>query len=188
MIAGIVFDVKHCLRQKITNPQTKGADLPTHINYRPITSADLPLLFEIYRHTRLHELSAVEWSDEQKNRFLLMQFETQHRYYQQAHGNDDFLLILVNNVVIGRLYLGHWEEEIRIIDISLLPRCCGGGIGTKILSDIIEQARQQDKFVSIHVEKNNPALRLYQRLGFVAVADTGVYWRMHRQTTPMMAI
>jgi hypothetical protein len=29
--------------------------------------------------------------------------------------------------------------------------------------------------VTIHVEKNNPAMRLYRRLGFTAVEDKGVY-------------
>jgi len=163
-------------------------DLRADIDYRSAIDNDIPLLFEIYRHTRLHELSAVDWSDEQKNKFLLMQFEAQHRYYQQVYGDDDFLLILLNDVAIGRFYVGHWKDEIRIIDISLLPQFRDCGIGTKILGDIIEQAKRQHKFVSIHVEKNNPALRLYQRLGFVAVTDTGVYWRMHRQTASTMAI
>jgi ribosomal protein S18 acetylase RimI-like enzyme len=161
--------------------------LPASIGYRSVVSADLPLLFEIYRHTRLHELDVIDWNAEQQQDFLQMQFEAQRRHYRQAYGDDDFLLILLDNTAIGRLYVGHWKEEIRIIDISLLPQFRGVGIGTRILSDIIEQAKRQHKFVSIHVEKNNPALRLYQRLGFVAVADTGVHWRMHRQTVSDMA-
>lgn len=158
------------------------------IYFRSISCSDLPLLFEIYRQTRLHELDSIEWTTEQKHHFLQMQFDAQRRHYEKVYGNDDFLLILLDNTAIGRLYIGHWKEEIRIIDISLLPQFRGAGIGTRILSDIIEQAKRQQKIVSIHVEKNNLALRLYQRLGFVAVADTGVHWRMHRHPAPTVAI
>lgn len=146
-----------------------------------MSAADLTFLFEIYRQTRMQELAATDWNNEQKNLFLQMQFDTQHRYYQQIYGNDDFLLILLRENPVGRLYIGHWPDEIRIIDISLLPQYQKKGIGTKILCRIIKQARQKEKLVSLHVEKNNPALRLYQRFGFELVADKGVYWQMQKR-------
>jgi ribosomal protein S18 acetylase RimI-like enzyme len=38
------------------------------------------------------------------------------------------------------------------------------------------ETAQAGKPVRIHVEKQNPALRLYTRLGFTPIADRGVYW------------
>jgi predicted GNAT family acetyltransferase len=55
-------------------------------------------------------------------------------------------------------------------------RCCrGAGIGGAILRDTLALARERGKPVTIHVEKFNPARRLYMRLGFGIVADHGVY-------------
>jgi ribosomal protein S18 acetylase RimI-like enzyme len=76
------------------------------------------------------------------------------------------------------LYVAHWEREIRIMDIALLPGNRGAGIGTRLLHDLQEDARSAGKSLTIHVERFNPALALYQRLGFEQVEDKGVYLLM----------
>jgi ribosomal protein S18 acetylase RimI-like enzyme len=43
------------------------------------------------------------------------------------------------------------------------------------MGDLLAEAAAAGKCVTIHVEKNNPAMRLYRRLGFAAVEDKGVY-------------
>jgi ribosomal protein S18 acetylase RimI-like enzyme len=63
----------------------------------------------------------------------------------------------------------------RIVDIALLPRYRNGGIGTAILRDILAEAATAGKPVRIHVEKFNPAMRWYERVGFRAIEDQGVY-------------
>jgi ribosomal protein S18 acetylase RimI-like enzyme len=49
------------------------------------------------------------------------------------------------------------------------------GIGTKLLRELQDEAHTAGKVLTIHVEKFNPALRLYQRLGFQQIEDKGVY-------------
>jgi ribosomal protein S18 acetylase RimI-like enzyme len=71
-----------------------------------------------------------------------------------------------------------WDKEIRIMDIALLPEHRGVGIGTGLLRELQEEARAAGKSLSIHVEKFNPALRLYERLGFQPQEDKGVYLLM----------
>ena len=53
----------------------------------------------------------------------------------------------------------------------------GEGPGTRH-RDILALARERAKTVSIHVEKNNPARRLYERLGFVETGRTETHYRM----------
>jgi len=74
--------------------------------------------------------------------------------------------------------VARWEKEIRIVDITLLPESRGGGIGTKLLRDLQNEARAAGKSLTIHVERFNRALGLYQRLGFKEVEDKGVYLLM----------
>lgn len=107
-----------------------------------------------------------------------MQFEAQHRHYHQYYPGSSFDIIECAGEPVGRLYVDRAEKEIRIIDISLLPESRGLGIGTRFLLGLQKEAREAGKTLSIHVEKFNPALRLYQRLGFKPVEDKGVYLQM----------
>jgi ribosomal protein S18 acetylase RimI-like enzyme len=146
------------------------------ITLRPITSEDTDFLYQVYASTRADELAIVDWSQEQKDAFLQMQFDAQHRYYQEYYTNASFDVILRDSQPIGRLYLDRREDEVRIVDIAILPEHRNAGVGTALLRDIMSEAASMGKVVTIHVEKFNPALRLYRRLGFRQKGDSGVYF------------
>jgi ribosomal protein S18 acetylase RimI-like enzyme len=154
---------------------------PHAYELRAITDADLPLLLEIYSSTRTEELAQVPWDDAQKAAFLRMQFEAQHHHYQTYYAGDRFDLILLDGEPIGRLYVGRWPSEICVIDISLLPAWRGRGIGGQLLEELILESEQSGRRVSVHVEKTNPARRLYERLGFIKVKDLEIYDQMMRE-------
>ena len=61
------------------------------------------------------------------------------------------------------------------MDIALLPEYRNGGIGSGLLRELLEEAAATSRRLTIHVERYNPALRLYRRLGFEPVGETGVY-------------
>lgn len=145
---------------------------------RPIGPEDQPFLYQIYASTRMEELASLGWSAAQQAAFLTQQFSAQHQYYQANYVGADFQIILVNGQQVGRLYVDRGAEEIRLIDIALLPEYRNDGIGSRLLNDLLAEAAQAGKPVRIHVEKFNPALRLYERLGFSISDDRGVYWFM----------
>lgn len=151
------------------------------IALRPIQPGDEPFLLRVYASTREAELAPVPWSEEEKQRFVAMQFIAQHRYYQEHYPGAGFDIILRDGEPAGRLYVDRWPEEIRIVDIALLPEHRGAGIGTRLLEAIFAEAEAAGKPVTIHVEVNNPARRWYDRLGFRPIVDKGVYilmeWR-----------
>lgn len=148
------------------------------IGVRPIIAADADFLCDLYADTRADEMAAVDWPAEQKQAFLRMQFDAQHRHYQQYYPNAAFDIILLAGRPIGRLYLDRWATEFRIVDIALVPEHRKRGIGTAFLQAIHAEAQRAGLPVTIHVEQFNPALRLYQRLGFEPVGVNGVYYLM----------
>lgn len=154
--------------------ETQDRD-PASIGFRPIRPDDKEFLFKVYAGTRQDELTVLPWREEDKELFLKMQFSAQHQYYQSHYPEAEFSIILLGDQPIGRLYVARWEKEIRIIDIALLPEHRGAGVGTKIMKDLLTEAARAKKRVRIHVERNNPALRLYERLGFTTIEDRGVY-------------
>ncbi len=145
------------------------------VSYRPMTADDYGFTEALYRSTRWEELAQTGWSDAVKHAFLAQQHAAQHQHYQRHYSGAAWLIVERHGAAIGRLYLDQWDDEVRVIDISLLPAARGQGIGGAILQDVIDAAARNGRFVSIHVEKNNPARRLYARLGFVLTEDKGVY-------------
>lgn len=145
------------------------------VSLRPITPADISFLASVYASTRAEELAVTGWSEEDKAVFCRRQFDAQSAHYRENYPGASLQIIERDGISIGRLYVAHWEREIRIMDIALLPESRGSGIGTKLLRGLQEQASSAGKSLTIHVERFNPALKLYQRLGFQQVEDKGVY-------------
>ncbi|MGH2397294.1 MAG: GNAT family N-acetyltransferase, partial [bacterium] len=78
---------------------------------------------------------------------------------------------------------------IRLMDLALLPAYRGRGIGSSLLDALLAEGQRAGKPVTIHVEKLNRALRLYERLGFRRIADRGVYWFLEwRPPSPPLPI
>jgi GNAT superfamily N-acetyltransferase len=165
----------------MTDTQTIAAALaPQGITLRPISADDMAFLYRVYAGTRAEELAVTDWSAAQKEAFLILQFEAQHRYYQEHYTGAAFQVILHDGQPIGRLYLAQWADELRIVDIALLAEHRGRSIGSAVLKAILDEGRRLTLPVRVHVERFNPALRLYTRLGFRQIEDKGVYYLMER--------
>ncbi len=146
------------------------------LTFRRIADADLPFLARVYASTRAEELATVSgWSDEQKAAFVDMQFRAQHAHYRKYYPEAEWLVMSHAGEDVGRLYIARWPSQHRLIDITFLPEHRGQGFGEALLRDLMEEAAAVNKAVSIHVEKFNPAMRLYRRLGFTVDEDKGVY-------------
>jgi ribosomal protein S18 acetylase RimI-like enzyme len=145
---------------------------------RPVGPDDEPFLLRVYASTRAEELAMVPWTEEQKAAFVAHQFAAQTAHYAAHYTGMSAQVILVDGEPAGRLLVARWAAEIRIVDIALLPDFRGAGTGTALLRDLMAEARDAGKRLSIHVEINNPAMSLYRRLGFQPAADEGVYVRM----------
>ncbi|MEM7479890.1 MAG: GNAT family N-acetyltransferase [Acidobacteriota bacterium] len=150
----------------------------SEITLRPMTEADLPFMRRVYAGTRVEELAQVPWSDGEKQAFLDMQFHAQHTYYQEHFADAAFDVIEADGEPVGRLYVDRREDEIRLIDIALLPEHRRGGIGGRLVKELLAEAGEAGLLVRIHVEQNNPAMTLYKRLGFRMIEEQGVYYLM----------
>ena len=71
------------------------------------------------------------------------------------------------------------DDEIRISEINLLPKHQGNGIGSRIIREIQATARFQGKWVELQVLKVNPAIRLYERLGFRVYTKTETHFKLN---------
>ncbi|HXS52455.1 MAG TPA: GNAT family N-acetyltransferase [Usitatibacter sp.] len=157
---------------------TTPAPASREVRLRPCVAQDAEFLRRVYRSTREDELRVLPWSDADKAAFLDMQFEAQRKHYEGAYPRCAFQVVEVDGAGAGRLYVDRTEKDINVLDIALLPRFRGHGIGTTLLGAILEEARASRRTVTLHVEQYNPARRLYERLGFRSLETNGVYERM----------
>jgi ribosomal protein S18 acetylase RimI-like enzyme len=147
---------------------------------RPVRSSDRPFLAQLYASTRAEELAVLPWPEEQKAAFVAQQFEAQDAAYRTCYDGATFEVIEVDGEPAGRLYVDRTVGEIRVVDITLLPEYRGSGVGTALLRGLLAEADAGGRRVTIHVERFNRALRLYERLGFSVVEDKGVYLYLER--------
>ena len=67
---------------------------------------------------------------------------------------------------------GYIDDATPELSIIVLPKYQGRGIGTKLMTVLLEEAIKHYPAISLSVLSNNPVLRLYQRLGFIGVYKT----------------
>lgn len=165
---------------RYTRPRTEACLTGLGLDWRLETEADHPFLERLYVDTRWNEFAALGWPEAPLRAFLASQFAAQSRHYDQAYRDvSAFLILQRNEQPLGRLYLCDGPGDSRIVDITLVEEVRGQGIGKALLSALIADAREAGRTVSIHVEINNPARRLYERLGFRKAAEAQPpYWLM----------
>jgi ribosomal protein S18 acetylase RimI-like enzyme len=153
---------------------------------RPQTEHDVPFLTRLYISLRWEEVQVVQqWTDEDRLVFLTDQFQKQYQHYATHYNGSDFLIIEKDGEPIGRLGLDRGNDaDLRVVDIGFLPEWRGKGLGAAFLTAVQDEARAEGKKASIHVEQENPAKRLYARLGFRDVKQNGPYWLMHWHADP----
>lgn len=149
------------------------------ISLRVERAEDAAFLHRLYLSVRWEELARTGWDEGQKQAFLNSQFALQTRHYAHAYPGAARGIILRDDVAAGRLSLFAAANDLRIVDISLLPVHRGQGIGAGLIRAVMAMAASGGRSVSLQVGTFNPdARRLYDRLGFVETGGDGVHRHM----------
>lgn len=148
------------------------------VHLRQVKSNDDIFLYDLYASTRSDELDAWGWDERQRKSFLEMQFNAQRQSYHLQYPHADHHIIMRENQPIGRLLTQRTEQEIRLIDISLLTHHRNAGIGSTLIKELLREATNLQLPLRLSVLKTNPARKLYERLGFVVMADMGMHIEM----------
>jgi ribosomal protein S18 acetylase RimI-like enzyme len=147
---------------------------------RPADDGDLEFLRSLYASTRAEEVALTGWPEAEQRAFLRMQFDAQHRHYHAHYPDGEYSIVCCDQQAVGRWYRHRGRDEIRIMDIALLPEWRCRGIGRALMVDAIAESERTATPLGLHVEHHNPARAWYGRLGFVPVEEAGPYLRMMR--------
>lgn len=151
---------------------------PANIRLRPVGPDDYDFLVEVYGSTRAEELALTPWTTEQQQAFVRSQFAAQQDHYAKKYPSASHDVIVRDDRPVGRLYVARLDQEIRIIDITLLPGERNAGIGSFLIKQLLDEANGSKKVTRIYVEEFNPSLRLFERLGFSPSEQHGIHLLM----------
>jgi GNAT superfamily N-acetyltransferase len=144
------------------------------VSLRIVRDEDEEFLRAVYAGTRAEELALVPWDEAQRTAFIRFQFAAQQRFYMSEYPDAQHHVILNHGRPVGRLYVDRRAQEIRILDIALLPAHRGLGIGTPLITALMAEAAGSARALSIYVERDGRARRLFARLGFSVREESGL--------------
>jgi GNAT superfamily N-acetyltransferase len=143
------------------------------VAWRPARDADMPFQRALFEAARPDVAILAAWPADTRRAFLDQQFRFQSVHYAREYADADWLIVEKGEAPIGRLIVSRAREEWLLIDIALLPPWRGQGTGTGLLRCLMGAARTAGTpILRLTVDANNPAQRLYRRLGF-AITDEG---------------
>lgn len=148
---------------------------------RPATDDDLPFLLASFAGTRPLEVAALGGGTA-ADEFVAMQWEAKRRSARMLHRHVHEEIVVADGRAAGYVvWATDGRAELRLVDLVVGEALRNGGIGTAVVRDLLARADETGATVTLHVEPGNPAHRLYERLGFVNVADTDRLVRMERR-------
>lgn len=130
-------------------------------------------------------MALVRWTNEQRRAFLQMQFSTQTKHYQTHYPTAEYYTFQqADHQAIGRITL-EVTDTLLIMDLALLPEFQDQGIGSLILGELMNRARQDNVPLILRVEFFNSVIHLYSRPGFVKTKEIiSVYHEMIWKPAP----
>lgn len=124
---------------------------------RPATNSDLEWLDPFYEELMKPYVELTHKWDRTKFR---ESFSLEHTHIIQFHNQD-----------IGMLKVEQRDGYIFLGDIQIKKEFQGKGIGSRLINDLIQNSKSQALPIRLRVLKGNPAIKLYQRVGFALIHE-----------------
>ncbi len=137
---------------------------------RAFASDDAEFVFRVFSEARTHELRAAGLDDASLETLLRMQHRAQQASYRQAYPGAERVVLLSRDTPVGYALIDRAHDAFTLLDLALLEGHRGCGLGGSVLRALQREAAERRVLIRLHVRPENPARRLYQRLGFEVIA------------------
>jgi ribosomal protein S18 acetylase RimI-like enzyme len=157
---------------------------PLDFSMRAASPHDGDFLWKVYASTRRQEVAMFGWPPEQQIMFLEMQYRARTQSYAAMYPDAENFVLLDAGNLAGYMMIGRDASKTTLVDIALLPEFRNRGVGTRAVVGLMEEARRRSLPLRLSVARGNPAMRLYERLGFSAISADPVYIEMEYKPCP----
>jgi ribosomal protein S18 acetylase RimI-like enzyme len=149
------------------------------ISLRLVQDNDDAFLLQVFASTREAERQSMQWELGEWETFIQLQYRAQKIHYTTHFPAAAQDIILCDAKPVGCMWVNEAEDEIRLLDIAILPVQRSRGIGTHLIRRLQHKAARADVPLRHSVELTNPrAQQLYVRLGFEAIETRGLHTLM----------
>lgn len=151
------------------------------LTLRPECDEDRPFRFRLFCKSRLPEFELLkqQLGPEAYEQIMHFRFHAQTVSYCNSFPQARFDIIELGGDAIGRIVVDRPGSMIHIVDQAVVPALRNRGIGTAVMRSLMTEAAQDGLPVRLKVaSSNDPSMRLYLRLDFVAIEDAPLYIEM----------
>jgi ribosomal protein S18 acetylase RimI-like enzyme len=142
------------------------------LTLRPVTAQDEQFVYDLVYQTIAETLFAETWDPSVRRPLLDLQVRAKHGSYAISHPHAEYAIVMLDDVSVGRLIIDRSGPCYDLVDIAIIPRHRGAGIGTRLILAICTEAAMMKKNVRLYVSAGNiRATALYRRLGFRVIED-----------------
>ena len=151
------------------------------VSLRQVRQADEPFLYDVFCTGLADEVAAMP-DPRLVRHFLRIQYTAQETRFRSRFPGHERYVVTHAGRDVGRFYLHRTPSMLHAIDMTMLPEHRSAGIGSRLLADLFDEARDHHQLVSARVPRRNQrATAFYSSLGFrlVAMDDLDHYyeWR-----------
>jgi len=148
------------------------------IEVRKAGEDDEAFLARLFEEVHAAELIPAGLPEAMVAQLLAMQYRGQTISYRAQFPEGESAIVWLGEERIGRVFVNESPVEVRIVDIAVSKLYRGRGYGTKLLEDVRMRAQAKGVPVRLSVRPGADAMRLYERMGFVAVSSTNMHVEM----------
>jgi ribosomal protein S18 acetylase RimI-like enzyme len=141
---------------------------------RPAEEHDAAFLYELFCETRMQEFAPLGLPPAALEPLLTMQFRARNAGYAAQFPQAKTLVAIVDAHPAGVVTVDREADGIRLVDIAVSRAMQGQGLGSQLLGALIAEARERSVPLRLSVRFDNPAMRLYESLGFVRTGGDGM--------------
>lgn len=146
-----------------------------NVSFRQAKESDLEFLFNLRKRTMNMHLKNVGGTIDEQSHMNRIKYRF-----------DAAKIVLVDSVNAGLLKSYCDESGWVIVQVQVSPEYQGKGIGSKIVSKVLDQAANEEHVVTLSVLIGNPAKELYSRLGFEVVSKSDKEYTMRCEPNKKM--
>ncbi|HEX7762889.1 MAG TPA: GNAT family N-acetyltransferase [Cellvibrio sp.] len=145
----------------------QNINLPDGLSVRPSRASDTPFLEKLH-HSLRQDLQLIDAEQDMIESIIELQLKAQTQGYGDQFPNAMYFVIEKHNEPIGKATIDFGHNEVRLVDLALIPIARGKGLGAAVIQAFQKAAAMVAVPMTLSVLQSNIAAKnLYHKLGFV---------------------
>jgi GNAT superfamily N-acetyltransferase len=151
----------------------------------PAGEGDEEFLFRLFAAAKADEFQTGGWAPGAAESLFRMQFTAQQRVYRELFASGENRIVMCGGKPVGHIWISRTPEEIRVVDMALLPEVRGFGIGSALVQSLVGEASVTGRVVRSQVRiGNEPSLRMGLSQGFKVVGQDATHLQLEWRAEP----